>query len=60
MEVSGLKKRSEIDEKYRWDLSELFADQAAFESSFKTSEKMIGQLAALKGTLGKYTDDLLK
>ena len=46
--------RSEIPERYRWDLSELFADDEAFLAACESARAYPERYAAFKGTL---TDD---
>lgn len=52
-------KRSDIPEKYTWDLSSIFATDADFESALKTATKYPEKLAAYKGKISKSADDLL-
>lgn len=51
--------RESIDEKHKWNLADLFADDPAWEAGFKKVEGMIGKLAEMKGTLGKSPESLL-
>ncbi len=37
-----MKKRDEIDSRYKWDLSVIYKDMAAFETDFAKAEKAIG------------------
>ena len=48
-----------VDEKYIWDLTDLFADLAAWESARSESLQQIKQLETLKGTLGNSAQSLL-
>ena len=57
--VPAAKSRADIPEKYRWDLSRIFADDAAFEAAFKKVESLMERFKALNGTLGKSGDALL-
>lgn len=52
--------REETPAKYRWNLADLYADDGAWEGAFTETEQAIGQLAAMKGTLGKSPQALLK
>ncbi|MGN0484581.1 MAG: oligoendopeptidase F [Lachnospiraceae bacterium] len=45
------KKREEIEEQYKWDLSAAFADDAAWEKEFEEFSGTLGQFAAYPGTL---------
>jgi oligoendopeptidase F len=48
-----------VDEKYIWDLTDLFADLEAWESARSESLQQIKQLETLKGTLGESAQSLL-
>lgn len=48
-----------VDEKYIWDLTDLFADLEAWESARSESLRQIKQLETLKGTLGESAQSLL-
>lgn len=52
--------RAEIADAYKWNLSDLYADLDAWEAAFKEVDRKIGQFAALKGTVGKSPEALLK
>lgn len=56
---TAVPKRSEIAEKYRWNLGDIFKDNAAFDAEFDKVAAGIRKLATLKGTLGKSPDALL-
>lgn len=45
------KKRSEMDEKYTWDLTPIFANDEAWEESFLEISKEVEQVAKFKGAL---------
>ncbi|MBQ2105489.1 MAG: oligoendopeptidase F, partial [Lachnospiraceae bacterium] len=47
-----LKKRSEIEEKYKWNLEDMIPSQEALEALLKTVEERIDAYSAFKGTLG--------
>ncbi|MBK8271413.1 MAG: oligoendopeptidase F [Planctomycetes bacterium] len=51
--------RDQIAEKDKWNLADIFANDAAFEEAFKKAEAMIPEMKALQGTLGKSGDALL-
>ncbi len=57
--VGAAPARSEIPERYRWNLGEIFADDAAFEAAFQKTEGLINKFAALKGTMGRSAETLL-
>ena len=46
-----LKERSELDPKYQWDLTSLFADDAAWEAALATLDEKIQAAAAYEGKL---------
>jgi oligoendopeptidase F len=51
--------RDLIDEKYKWKLSDIFSDEAAFETAFGRVEQMIAEFPSLRGTLGQGATALL-
>ncbi len=57
--LPSAKSRSDIPEKYRWDLTRIFPDDAAFEAAFKKVETLMVRFKGLQGTLGKSGDALL-
>ncbi len=52
--------REQIDERHKWNLADIFPDDAAFEAAFKQVEAQVKRLPELKGTLGRSGDSLLK
>jgi oligoendopeptidase F len=54
------KKREEIEEKYKWDLKKVYADESIWEDDFKKLQQMVGQIAALQGTMAESPQALLK
>ncbi len=50
--------RSEIDDKYKWDLSQIFADDEEWEKNFRALSEKIGELAKFKGKLGSSAENL--
>ena len=54
------KKREEIDNKYKWDLEKIFENETIWEDDFKKLQQMIGQIAALQGTMAESPEALLK
>ncbi|MDX2175571.1 MAG: oligoendopeptidase F [Candidatus Sumerlaeia bacterium] len=48
---TAVKERQQIEEKYRWDLERLFADEAAFEAEFAAVDGMAATLESYKGTI---------
>ena len=54
----ALKQRNEIDEKFTWDFSDIFASDEAWESAYADAEKLIDTLDAVKGTLGQSAESM--
>src|SRR6266513_2810209 len=51
--------RSAIEEKYKWDLSKMYASQEDWEAHYKKVESMIKDFAAKAGKVGKSANSLL-
>lgn len=51
--------RSAIEDKYKWDLSKMYASQADWEADYKKVETMIGDFAARAGKVGDSAKSLL-
>jgi oligoendopeptidase F len=51
--------RSAIDEKYKWDLSKMYASQEAWETHYKQVDSMIAEFAAKTGKVGDSPQTLL-
>lgn len=58
-ETVTLKDRADVDPKDCWDLSSLYADDAAFEVDIEAAEVKLKELAAFKGRLGEGASALL-
>ena len=56
--VVKLPPRSEVKPEDTWDLTKLFADDAAWEAAFEKFEGMIGGFEQYQGTLGKGAKEL--
>jgi oligoendopeptidase F len=54
-----LKERSQIEDKYKWDLSAIYKSDADWEADFKAVEAMIPQLKSFEGKISKSSADLL-
>ena len=52
--------RDQIDQKYKWDLTDIYESRSAWEADFKRMEGVIAELAKLKGTLVASPDALRK
>jgi oligoendopeptidase F len=57
--VIGIRPRSEIPERHRWNLTDIFKGDSDFEASFKKADGLIAQLPRLRGTLSKSSESLL-
>jgi oligoendopeptidase F len=51
--------RSAIEDKYKWDLSKMYARQEEWEAHYKKVEAMIGEFAAKTGKVGDSAQALL-
>ena len=54
------KKREEIDDKYKWDLTKIYAQESNWEDDFKKLGQLIEKIAALQGSLAQSAEALLK
>jgi oligoendopeptidase F len=59
-EMKSLKQRSEISEKYKWRLSDIYSNQADWEKDFQTVESMIPEMEKYKGTLAQSPEKMLE
>ncbi len=57
---SGLRKRTEIDDKYKWNLKDIFSSDSEWENKFNEAEKLSTGLINFEGTLGASADNLLR
>ena len=51
--------RDEIDERYRWDLSSIYADDEAFLAALATAREYPEALARFRGKVSQSPEDLL-
>ncbi len=59
--VSGFsQKREDIDNKYKWNLSDIYPDWNAWETGFNALQTKMDEFANLKGTLSQGPEALLK
>lgn len=58
-EMQKIPRRDEIPEQYRWDLTTIYPDDAAWEQDIAAIESMLGDVAALQGRVARSADDLL-
>jgi oligoendopeptidase F len=54
----GLKNRSETDEKFKWDLSPVFASAEAWEAALTEAEAAVAGIDGIRGTLGASAESL--
>ncbi len=50
--------RKDIDKKYKWDLSVIYADEAAFAADYALAEKKVKEFAAFEKTMTKSAENL--
>jgi len=48
-----LRERKDMDTAYQWKLTDIFADEAAYEAAYAKAEEAVKKIDAVKGTLGK-------
>ena len=53
------RKRGDIDDRYKWNLSDIFSSWQAWDASYKQLDAGIDRYAALKGTLREGPERLL-
>lgn len=58
--ANTLPKRDEIDEKYKWKLSDMYPGIDQWEADFNSVKKSIQEIAKYKGTLDKSPENLLQ
>src|SRR5438270_2524785 len=54
-----LRDRSEIPDRFKWNLTHIFPDWSAWQAAFEDLDTKIGAYAALQGSLAKGADRLL-
>ncbi len=57
--AGGPPTRDQIEVKYKWELTDIFPDDTAFEAAFARAERMIADFPSLRGTLGQGGPALL-
>ncbi len=50
--------RKDIDKKYKWDLTVIYKDQAAFEADYALAQKKLKEFAKYEKTMTKSAEDL--
>ncbi|MDU6524281.1 MAG: oligoendopeptidase F, partial [Enterococcus sp.] len=58
-EAKQLPKRQEIPAELTWDLTKIFADDAAFEKEFQSLSAELSKVTEIKGTLHQGAVDFL-
>ena len=58
--ATALRKRSEIEEKYRWNLESIFATREHWQADKRAVEEMLPKIASYKGKLGESAKTLLQ
>jgi oligoendopeptidase F len=56
--MSSVPERSEVDEAYTWDLTDLFADDEAWETAFEAVGERLEELAAYEGRVTESAETL--
>ena len=57
--ATDLRERSQIDDRYKWNLHNIFRDWAEWDGGYAELDRAIGAFAALQGTLALGGDRLL-
>ncbi len=57
--AQDLKERDQIADKYKWNLSDIYKSDQAWENDVAAIEKMIPSVKAFEGRISKSADDLL-
>lgn len=57
--MSKILKREDVEEKYKWKLSDIFSSETEWEDTIKQIEKNIDDLTSYKGKLGTSASNLL-
>ncbi len=55
-----LKQREEIEDRYKWNIRAMYADEDIWEEDFQKAEKLAESFGAYAGTLGKSAQNLLQ
>ena len=51
-----LKKRSDVESRFTWDFTDIFASDAAWEEAYREAEAAIERIAPVQGTLGESVE----
>ena len=55
----AVRKRDEIEKRYRWDIESMYADEAGWERDYALAEESAAAYAAFSGRLGESASTLL-
>lgn len=55
-----LKKREEIDNRYKWNLEDIYTDEKLFEQDFQRVKELIRDESGIKQTLARSSADLVR
>jgi oligoendopeptidase F len=55
-----VRRRSDIDGRFKWNLADIFPDWEAWETSYRTLDTRVDEFLALKGTLAEGPDAVLR
>ena len=56
---TNIKQRSEIPDKYKWDIEDMYASDEQWEADLKDGLTLAGQLSSFEGRLGEDAQTLL-
>ena len=56
----SIPKRNEVPEKFTWNLQDIFVSDEAWQQEYEALKAVAEELVAMKGTLGRSADDLLR
>lgn len=54
----ALQTRAEAKKEYTWDFSDIFADDAAWETAYAEADRKVGEIPSLEGTLGRSAESM--
>ena len=56
----ALQTRAEAQERFTWDFTDIFENDAAWEAAYAEAEQEIDAIPALRGTLGESAESMKK
>lgn len=59
-QTGSLPTREEIDPKFKWTIEDLYSSDKEWEEDYNVIERMIGEIAGFRGTLGRSGSHLLR